>query len=262
MGYLYLLMGVIVSSAVLPASLTLMWKKQNWLAATISPPLGLATALIAWLVTAKKEFGTLDVKSTGSNNPMLAGNVAALLSPMVYIPILTFAFGSDNYDYASMRAIRRGDDHDLAAENHIDLELVPGANGNTAAEDEHEQARLTRALKLAKIITASMTLILLVLWPMPLYGTGYIFSKPFFTGWVSIGIAWLFFSTICVGLYPLWEGRSSMSHTFKNIYLDITGKKRPVMHGRAAFVDESEGSDKGMAKGEAGTPTEKVMPKE
>ncbi|KAI9782395.1 MAG: hypothetical protein M1835_004049 [Candelina submexicana] len=262
MGYLYLLMGVIVSSAVLPASLTLMWKRQNWLAATISPPLGLATALIAWLVTAKKQFGTLGVASTGSNYPMLAGNVAALLSPMVYIPILTFAFGSENYDYASMRAIRRGDDNDLAAENHVDLELVPGANGNTAAEDEHEQARLTRALRLAKIITASMTLILLILWPMPLYGTGYVFSKPFFTGWVAVGIAWLFFSAICVGLYPLWEGRYSMEHTFKNIYLDIRGKKKPVVHGRAAFVDESEGEDKGMGKGEASTPTEKYMPKD
>lgn len=31
-GYLYLMMGVIISSAVLPATLTLMWKKQNMLA--------------------------------------------------------------------------------------------------------------------------------------------------------------------------------------------------------------------------------------
>lgn len=31
-GYLYLLMGVIISSAVLPATLTLMWKKQNMIA--------------------------------------------------------------------------------------------------------------------------------------------------------------------------------------------------------------------------------------
>jgi Na+/proline symporter len=31
MGYIYLMMGCIVSSAVLPAILTVMWKKQNWL---------------------------------------------------------------------------------------------------------------------------------------------------------------------------------------------------------------------------------------
>lgn len=66
MGYIYLMMGCIISSAVLPATLTLMWKDQNWLAAALSPVLGLIVALIAWLVTASKTCGTLDVLCTGS----------------------------------------------------------------------------------------------------------------------------------------------------------------------------------------------------
>ena len=73
MGYLYLLMGVIISSAVLPATLTLLWSKQNLAAAALSPILGLISSLIAWLVTAKKQYGDLSVASTGANNPMLAG---------------------------------------------------------------------------------------------------------------------------------------------------------------------------------------------
>lgn len=59
-------MGVIISSAVLPATLSLMWSKQNMIAATLSPFLGLACSLIAWLVTAKKQYGNLSVASTGS----------------------------------------------------------------------------------------------------------------------------------------------------------------------------------------------------
>jgi urea-proton symporter len=66
MGYLYLMMGVIISSAVLPAALTLLWSRQNWWAATLTPPIGLALSLIAWLVTAKKEFGSTSVESTGA----------------------------------------------------------------------------------------------------------------------------------------------------------------------------------------------------
>jgi Na+/proline symporter len=66
MGYIYLMMGCIISSAVLPATLTLMWKDQNWIAAALSPPLGLAVALVAWLVTAKSTCGTLGVSCTGS----------------------------------------------------------------------------------------------------------------------------------------------------------------------------------------------------
>lgn len=65
MGYLYLMMGVIISSAVIPATLTLMWSKQNTIAATLSPILGLVSSLIAWLVTAKKQYGNLSVDSTG-----------------------------------------------------------------------------------------------------------------------------------------------------------------------------------------------------
>lgn len=242
MGYLYLLMGVIVSSAVLPASLTLLWKGQNKWAAMLSPILGLACSLIAWLVTTKKQFGEITVDSSGSNDPMLAGNVVALLSPLIFIPILTLIFGVDNYDYESMRAIRKGDDHEIAAEAHVDLELIPGerAGSNGSESEELEQKNLEKAAKIARLTTVAMTLILLVLWPFPLYGTGYIFSKKFFTGWVSVGIIWLFFSMLCVGVYPLWEGRHDIAHTIKSIALDIQGKRRPAIQGRMANVHDEK----------------------
>lgn len=66
MGHLYLLMGFIVSSAVLPAALSLLWSGQNLIAVTLSPILGLACSLIAWLVTAKTQSGELSVASAGS----------------------------------------------------------------------------------------------------------------------------------------------------------------------------------------------------
>ncbi|KAF2450677.1 Na+/solute symporter [Karstenula rhodostoma CBS 690.94] len=227
MGYLYLLMGVIISSAVLPATLTLMWSKQNWYAATFSPPLGFACSLIAWLVTAKKEGGELTVATTGANNPMLAGNVVALLSPLIFVPVLTYAFGPQNYDWVSMKAIRKGDDHDLATAAHVDIEHVPGERRHSVVEEEEEQAKLLKASKIARWMTVFMTLAFLVLWPMPMYGSGYIFSKKFFTGWVVVGILWMFCSAFCVGLYPLWEGRKTSMHTLKAIFRDVTGKGRP-----------------------------------
>jgi urea-proton symporter len=166
MGYLYLLMGVIISSAVLPAALTLLWSGQNWWAATLTPPLGLAVALIAWLVTAKKEGGTLTVATTGANNPMLAGNVAALLAPCIFIPILTYGLGKDNYDWMSMKEIKRADDNDLADAAHIDLEKVPGGHNESAAEEEAEQTMLIKAAKTARWLTVFLTVALLLLWPV------------------------------------------------------------------------------------------------
>ncbi|KAA8575061.1 hypothetical protein MFRU_002g03230 [Monilinia fructicola] len=230
MGYLYLMMGVIISSAVIPATLTIMWAGHNRWAATLTPPLGLVCAVIAWLVTAKKECDSLDVDCTGSNNPMLAGNVTALLSPLLFTPLFTLIFGWDKYDWKSMAEIRRGDDHDLADAADMDLELVPGESRASAAEEALEQTKLLRASKTAKGMTIILTLSLLILWPMPMYGSGYIFSEKFFTGWVVVGIIWLIGSTLTVGVYPVYEGRHSLARTAKAIYLDIAGKQHPSRH--------------------------------
>jgi hypothetical protein len=244
MGYLYLMMGVIISGAVIPASLSLLWDRQSWAAATFTPPMALVCSLIAWLVTAKKEGGNLSVLSTGANYPMLAGNVVSLLAPLIFIPVLSFALRSPKYDWLSMKAIRKANDDDLAAAAHMDPELVRGASSQSDHEEQMEQRQLKRSAKIARTLTIVLTLALLILWPMPMYGSGYIFSKSFFTGWVSVGILWLFCSSACVGIYPLWEGRHTSSHTIKAIFLDITGKRKPALHGRATIAETAEVEDK------------------
>jgi SSS family transporter len=169
MGFLYLFMGVIISSAVLPACLTLLWAGQNKWAATLSPPLGLCCSLIAWLVTTSKENnGVLTVDTLGMNYPMLAGNVVALLSPCIFIPLLTLIFGLDHYDWVSMMEIRKGDDHDLTDAAGIDLELTVGNSRQSEVEMREEQKKLLRSSKIAKWMTVVLTLCLLVLWPFPM----------------------------------------------------------------------------------------------
>ena len=180
---------------------------------------------------------------------MLAGNVVALLSPLIYIPILTYAFGPQNYDYASMALIRLTDDSAIAASAHTDLELIPGQTGPSTIDNEKEQAQLARSSIIAKSLTGIMTLALLILWPMPMYGTGYIFSKKFFTGWVSVGILWLGCSAVCVGVYPLWEGSHSCANTAKGIWRDLTGKGGRVVQGRSGEVEESPGMGTPIEKG-------------
>ncbi len=89
---------------------------------------------------------------------------------------------------------------------------------------------------------------------MPLYGTGYIFSKQFFTGWVTVGIIWIFCSFLGVGLFPVFESRKTLARTVKNIFLDVTGKSHPkTIHAQIAEGHKSPGDV---------TPTEKSAPKE
>ena len=251
MGYIYLMMGCIISSAVIPATLTLTWPGQNWIAAAGSPILGLICALIAWLVTAKRQCGDLSVACTGSNYPMLAGNVTALLSPLIFVPILTFAFGQQKYDWVSMARINQGDDSDIAAKLGVDVESIRGQTVTTEVLlDETEQKQLKKNAIIARTLCIVMTLVFLVLWPMPLYGTGYIFSKKFFTGWVVVGIMWLFFSAFCVGLFPLWQGRKTAAHTIKSMIRDLTGKGKQghVLQGESRTPESKDGESDGGAE--------------
>lgn len=245
MGYLYVMMGVIISSAVLPATLTLLWSGQSWAAATFAPILGFVSAVTAWLVRTKVVFGELSVDATGSNDPMLIGNLVSLLAPVVFIPILTYLppFKPQNYDWESMRNIRKVDDHDIADAAHMDLEGVPGGQTHAQQDDELEQTKLAKAAKIARWLTLFLTLALLVVWPMPMFGSGYIFSKKvsapppeiefdemadngvlqFFTGWVTVGIIWLFASSVICVILPVFESRSTIARTTRMAFKDLMG---------------------------------------
>ncbi|KAK8131911.1 urea active transporter [Apiospora kogelbergensis] len=254
MGYLYLMMGVVISAAVIPATLTLVWAGQNKWAAALSPVFGLAFALVAWLVTAKRECGSLGVACTGSNNPMLAGNVVALLSPLVLIPAFTLLFGLDHYDWQSMLAIRKGDDDDAVGVDDLERTAAGGGREEETgdASFQAEQEKLARASRISKWTTVVLTLSFLVLWPFPMYGSGYIFSKPFFTGWVTVGIIWIFCSLGAVGLFPVFEGRHTLVRTFRCIVADVTGRKHPkTIHAEVAAARSSGGGEKGGAGGDA-----------
>ena len=76
-----------------------------------------------------------------------------------------------------MAAIRLGNDEDIADAANTDLEQIPGATGSSPEENALEQKKLQRASIIAKSLTGFMTICLLILWPMPLYGSAYIFSN-------------------------------------------------------------------------------------
>ncbi|KAL2210279.1 urea active transporter [Sarocladium strictum] len=254
MGYLYVLMGVLISSAVIPATLTLLWSGQNRWAATLSPIFGFICAIIAWLVTASKTCGALDVTCTGSNDPMLAGNVTALLSPLIFIGLFTAIFGVDKYDWVSMSEIRMADDHDVLNDAGLDEEAQRQIELTQQADKEEEQRKLQRAFKIACIVCVVLSVSFLVLWPMPMYGSGYIFSKKFFTGWVTVGIIWIFVSLMIVGIYPAWESRETATRVFKVMVL---GKKPSQVMNTQIVEGENGPQGSGTATPEKRDPSVK-----
>ncbi|KAK2063262.1 sodium symporter family protein [Colletotrichum caudatum] len=237
MGYLYLMMGLIISSAVLPATLTLLRDGQSWAAATFSLIIGFVLSMNAWLVTTKIKYGELNVTNTGANEPMLAGNLTLLLSPLPFIPLLTFIppFKPQKYDWQSMLNIRQADDHGIADGANVDVETAPTVQ-TEAFSDPDEKFKLNKAAKTARWLTVAVTLILLILWPMPLYGSGYVFGKSFFTGWVVVGITWLIASVVMVVFLPIIESRNTIVRTTRMILKDllgINGRRKPISDGQS-----------------------------
>lgn len=264
LGYLYELMGIIISSAVLPVVLTLCWKGQNIIAAVVSPILGTALAIMSWLVCTKSLYGEITLATSFEDYPMLTGNLVALLSPAIFIPILTFLFKPQNYDMELFKEISRVDETKEILEAYPEIEpiisktqIAHESEGsliesdynkedekdavthikttekheldridteNLSEYDAQEEKKLKRALNWAYFLCIFFALAFLVVWPMPMYGTKYIFSKRFFTGWVVVMIIWIFISAFCVCIFPVWEGRHGIYTTCRGIYWDLTGQ--------------------------------------
>lgn len=168
---------------------------------------------------------------------MLAGNVVGLLSPLLWVPLLTYVLGRpQKYDWSSMKTIGRAavikDSGITDTENNIQ---DPGP-----ADTADEAVQLEKAAKTARWLTISMTLIFLILWPIPMYGSGYVFSRGFFTGWIVVGFIWIFCTILCVGVYPVWESRKTLAHVTKCIARELQGKK--VTHSTLA-VDGPQSSE-------------------
>ncbi|CCE64201.1 hypothetical protein TPHA_0G03610 [Tetrapisispora phaffii CBS 4417] len=263
-GYLYELMGIIISSAVLPVVLSLVWRGQNKIAVIVTPILGTSLAIMSWLVSTKSLFKHLTLSTTFEDNPMLTGNVVALLSPCIFIPLLTYLFKLQDFDWERLKEIKRVDDTDelelseqlsnstviirknSCSETDESMEFsiddkkgiepstsvvsIADVVKQTINDDEKvlEEQELKRGLKVAYFLCVFFALAFLVVWPMPMYGSGYIFSKKFFTGWVVVMIIWIFISSFCVCFYPIWEGRHGIYTTFRGIYWDISGQSYKV----------------------------------
>jgi membrane-associated HD superfamily phosphohydrolase len=166
--------------------------------------------MISWLLMTKINFGIINIETTGSDISMLVGNVVALLSPVIFIPILTLIKPDETpYDFVSMRAIELVDDG-------------PGITQKpTLEETERGITLLKRNSKSARIMAIGLTMCLVVIWPWPMYGSSYIFSKSFFTGWIILGIVWMLFSFCIVGIYPIIENYTTILTIFKLMYADL-----------------------------------------
>ena len=203
LGFVYLAMGILIGSAVIPIALTILWSKTNKVAATAGAVIGLFCSTTVWVATASgaggfvDSGGVIDLASLGNNYAMLFANITAILS------------GGAIAIAGSLAAGKTFDWNDL--KEKITLVEVSAADQAAAAEDEET---LKRAFKFSLKGGGLMTLILIVAWPLPLIASGYVFEMGSYAVWVGISVVWVAIASAIIIFLPIIEARKGIAKVF------------------------------------------------
>ena len=220
LGWLFLVMGLLIGGAVFPVAFAITWKRQSRAGAISGALSGLAAGLTAWLVEAQVYYGELTIKSTGSNYPTLAGNLAAILTGLIVSVVVSF-IKPDDFDWEATRAINaeHSDLNGETAPQHgatkvnvkgvgseaqspesttpekqpgtpdgedVPSPIQPGEMRRMSLDEDLEDhpRHLRSAFKLACFASFILTFVVDFLVPIPMFLSHYIFSQGFFTAWV------------------------------------------------------------------------------
>ncbi|KAK4989819.1 urea permease [Elasticomyces elasticus] len=83
--------------------------------------------------------------------------------------------------------------------------------------------------RVATVANLIFFFVAIILVPFTLFGTGYIYSKPFFTGWVVVSFMWTWCSMCICVIYPVVESTGALRDVSKGIAADLgalIGKKK------------------------------------
>ncbi len=200
LGFVYLAMGILIGSAVIPIALTITWSKTTRVGAVAGALIGVMLSLLTWTsVAASEANGVIDISSLGGAFPMLYGNVVAILSSGLICVVISLA-QNKKYDWSQL---------------NTHMKIVEGDMSEDAkqaiAQAEQDEATLKKAYQFSLKGGGILTIICVVIWPLPLYFSGYVFDFGFYSMWVGIAIVWVSIAAFCIICIPIYEARAGFA---------------------------------------------------
>jgi len=196
--YLYLAMGIFIGSAVAPISLAILWKKTNRKAATLGATLGLGIGIFSWLATSFSVGGQLSISSTSNTVSLLVGNASSILSSLAIVLAGSIA-RPERFNFEQLR-------HKI---------IVYDEKIRNRIEQETNDATLRKSSRSAVIYGILISLIILVVIPVPLFLSGYVFSEQFFSIWIFSVICYVLIAASLVWFVPLFQSRHSVQEVMR-----------------------------------------------
>ena len=243
---------ILTCPGIFPLIFTLTWSRQSRVAAVVAPILGLISGVSIWLGTAYSIYGSVSFTTTVNLAPSLYGSIASLFSPILYSVIISY-FTPEHFDWREFLRMALVEDettlsggrspssdgsgtppsstHDTKQPEKVNSNADAGETprGNSFAGvlqipaadlvhplDEKSLQDLRRWYKVAWIFLIVIVALTFIVWPMPLY-RDYIFTRSFFSGWVTVAIFWQFFAIFAVVVYPVYDGRHEIAKSVQGV---------------------------------------------
>lgn len=216
LGWVYLFMGIVIGSAVIPLWNLMTWDKASGTGAVIAAWSGLVLAIVGWLVGAQIQSGSITVDNLGTNEVMLSGNLIAIFSSGIIHYIYSKFIDDTTFDFSTLN-----DRIKLVEEDYSGLK-----------PEDQDPVELEKAYKWITRRGYVLTFVLIILWPV-LSIPARTFSKDYFAFWVLISIIWGFGGAIVITILPVLESSDEIGFILNNIFNRIMCKS-----AEETFVEE------------------------
>ncbi|KAJ1021316.1 hypothetical protein NDA18_005555 [Ustilago nuda] len=244
LGWLYLAQGIIIAPAVVPIFCGLVWKRTNRLACIVAMMVGILCGVVTWLVTASCLYNQVSVATTGKDYPTLAGNVVSLgVSAMITVVGSLLRPETEDH-FVLTRSINAPEDavermaanSGLASPSTPDAEKSPLESEKAAYTLETidyvkaaglDADELRKTLRFTSWVSVAACFTLCVLIPACL-ASRKVWNSTGLAAYIWLGFIWLLWTTLAVGVLPIWESRHELADILRGIGKDIVGKNGKV----------------------------------
>ncbi|KAK2662017.1 hypothetical protein Ddye_000591 [Dipteronia dyeriana] len=199
LGWMYLAMGVLIGSAVLPIAFMLLWRKANAIGAIAGTIIGCVLGITTWLSVTGIEYGRVTLDTTGRNAPILAGNLVSILIGGAIHAVCSLIWPQNN-DWDTTKQIT----------------VVEKENTELPAE-EFQEEKLIKAKAWIVKWGVGFTTVIVILWPLLSLPAG-VFSLGYFTFWAVIAIAWGTIGSAVIIALPLIESWKTIQSVFLGMF--------------------------------------------
>jgi len=208
LGWVYLFMGTVIGSAVMPLWFMMTWSKASGTGAIVAAWGGLALSVTGWLSAAKIKSGYISIDTLGQNQVMLSGNLIAILSSGIIHVLWSLFIDGEEFDFSTLNEKIKLVEDDFSGLTELEQDKV---------ELEKTRVWITRRGYL-------LALVLAVIWPA-LSVPARVFSENYFAFWVFISIVWGFGAALVIIALPLYESREEILNVLGGMYAAMFGKE-------------------------------------